>query len=285
VFAGLLTKVGIYAMIRTQTLLFPGGRLDDVLLAAGLATMLVGILGAVAQDDIKRLLSFTLVSHVGFLVFGIGLSSRAGWTATMYYAVHHITVQTALFLVAGLVERFGGTLSLTRLGGLARSAPVLAVLFFVPAMNLAGIPPMSGFLGKLGLIQAGVAADRPLAWALVVGSVLTSLLTLYALVKAWNKAFWQTPPVPLPALRVPRGMTASTAALVGASLALTAFAGPLYAYADRSAAALVARTPYVDAVLSVGERGQGESADAAGAGDEVVPAGDVVPGGGGGGAP
>ena len=285
VFAGLLTKVGIYAMIRTQTLLFPGGRLDDVLLAAGLATMLVGILGAVAQDDIKRLLSFTLVSHVGFLVFGIGLSSQAGWTATMYYAVHHITVQTALFLVAGLVERFGGTLSLTRLGGLARSAPVLAVLFFVPAMNLAGIPPMSGFLGKLGLIQAGVAADRPLAWALVVGSVLTSLLTLYALVKAWNKAFWQTPPVPLPALRVPRGMTASTAALVGASLALTAFAGPLYAYADRSAAALVARTPYVDAVLSVGERGQGESADAAGAGDEVVPAGDVVPGGGGGGAP
>ena len=277
VFAGLLTKVGIYAMIRTQTLLFPGGRLDDVLLAAGLATMLVGILGAVAQDDIKRLLSFTLVSHVGFLVFGIGLSSQAGWTATMYYAVHHITVQTALFLVAGLVERFGGTLSLTRLGGLARSAPVLAVLFFVPAMNLAGIPPMSGFLGKLGLIQAGVAADRPLAWALVVGSVVTSLLTLYALVKAWNKAFWQTPPVPLPALRVPRGMTASTAALVGASLALTAFAGPLYAYADRSAAALVARTPYIEAVLSTGDRGQGESANAAGAADAIVPTGDVAP--------
>src|SRR5699024_8678870 len=122
VFAGLLTKVGIYAIIRTQTLLFPDGRLDDVLLVAALLTMLVGILGAVAQDDIKRLLSFTLVSHIGYMVLGIALSSQTGLTATVFYVVHHITVQTTLFLVVGLMERIGGTTSLARLGGLAKIA-------------------------------------------------------------------------------------------------------------------------------------------------------------------
>lgn len=260
VFAGLLTKVGIYAMIRTQSLLFPGGAVDTVLMWAALATMLVGILGAVAQDDIKRLLSFTLVSHIGYMVFGIALSTHAGWTAAIYYVVHHITVQTALFLVTGLMERYGGTLSLSRLGGLARLSPVVAVLFFVPAMNLAGIPPLSGFLGKLGLLQAGVAIGTPLAWTLVVGSVVTSLLTLYALVKAWNKAFWQTPPEPLPAGHVPSGMIGATGALVTASLALTVFAGPLYAYTGRAAQALADRTPYIQAVLPDGDRGAGRSA-------------------------
>lgn len=256
VFAGLLTKVGVYAIIRTQTLLFPDGRLDDVLLWAALATMVVGILGAVAQDDIKRLLSFTLVSHIGFMVFGIALSTHLGWTAAIYYVVHHITVQTALFLVAGLIERWGGTTSLDRLGGLAKLAPVLAILFFVPAMNLAGIPPLSGFLGKVGLLQAGVAVGTPLALTLVVGSVLTSLLTLYALIKAWNKAFWQTPPAALPATHLPLGMLGPTAALVAFGLALTVFAGPLYAYAGRAATALQERSPYVEAVLpDVSQRG------------------------------
>lgn len=263
VFAGLLTKVGIYATIRTQTLLFPGGQVDDWLLALALATMVVGILGAVAQDDIKRLLSFTLVSHIGFMVFGIALAGPAGWTAAIYYVVHHITVQTALFLVVGLVERYGGTLSLTRLGGLARLAPALAILFFLPAMNLAGIPPLSGFLGKLGLLQAGVAAGTPLAWALVVGSVLTSLLTLYAMVKAWNKAFWQEAPEGLPRHPVPRAMVGATSALVAFSLVLTVAAGPLYAYAERAAVALEQRSPYITAVLPEGERGRGVSADVA----------------------
>lgn len=276
VFAGLLTKVGIYAMIRTQSLLFPGGAVDDWLMVLALLTMVVGILGAVAQDDIKRLLSFTLVSHIGFMVFGLALSSDAGWTASIYYVVHHITVQTALFLVAGLVERYGGTLSLSRLGGLARVAPVVAVLFFVPAMNLAGIPPMSGFLGKVGLLQAGVAAGTPLAWTLVVGSVLTSLLTLYALVKAWNKAFWQEPPAGMPTRRVPRAMVGATSALVAFSLLLTAAAGPLYAYAGRAAVALRERTPYIAAVLPEGSRGAGESADVA---DDEGTAGRLVTGG------
>jgi multicomponent Na+:H+ antiporter subunit D len=193
VFAGLLTKVGVYAILRTQSLLFPDRPLTDLLMWAALLTMLVGILGAVAQSDVKRMLSFTLVSHIGYMVFGIALATVGGFSGAMYYVIHHITIQTALFLVVGLIERRGGSTSLLKLGGLARLAPLLALLFFVPAMNLAGIPPMSGFLGKVGLIDAGIRVGSPTAFALVAASVVTSLLTLYAVAKAWNLAFWRTP--------------------------------------------------------------------------------------------
>lgn len=191
VFAGLLTKVGVYAIIRTQFVLFPDSPMGHLLMAAGLLTMIVGILGAVAQPGIKRMLSFTLVSHIGYMLFGIGLATEAGLSAAIFYITHHITVQTALFLISGLIERVGGSTVIDRLGGLAAGAPVLAILFFVPAMNLAGIPPFSGFVGKVGLIQAGVDVGGAMAWALIIGSVVTSLLTLYAIAKTWSYAFWR----------------------------------------------------------------------------------------------
>src|SRR5690625_6334061 len=100
--------------------------------------------------------------------------------ATIYYVAHHITVQSTLFLAAGLIEQRGGTTNLIRLGGLAKLAPLIAILFFVPAMNLAGIPPFSGFIGKVGLIEAGVEYSTPAGWILIGASVVTSLLTLYA---------------------------------------------------------------------------------------------------------
>ncbi len=261
VFAGLLTKVGVYAIIRTQTLLFPDGRADTLLMWVALATMLFGILGAVAQNDIKRLVSFTLVSHIGYMVFGIALSTEAGLTAAVFYVAHHITVQTTLFLVVGLMERRGGSTSLDRLGGLAKLAPGLAVMFFLPAMSLAGIPPLSGFLGKAGLLQAGVDAGTPLAWALVGGAVVTSLLTLYAVVKAWNKAFWQGAPAELPTTTLPRGMVGATAALVVIGLGITAVAGPMYGYTERAAQTLRDPDQYVSAVLPDRGRGTGESAE------------------------
>lgn len=108
VFAGLLTKVGVYAIIRAHSLLFPGGGLNTVLLVAALLTMIVGILGAIAQSDIKRLLSFTLVSHIGYMIFGIALSNELGMSGAIYYVAHHIIVQTTLFLVVGLIERQAG---------------------------------------------------------------------------------------------------------------------------------------------------------------------------------
>lgn len=198
VFAGLLTKVGVYALIRTETLLFPGGRVADTLMVFALLTMIVGILGAVAQSDIKRLLSFTLISHIGYMLFGVGLGTVAGLTGAIFYVVHHIVIQTTLFLAAGLVERRGGTTALDRLGGLAKLAPLLGILFFIPALNLAGIPPFSGFLGKLGLFQAGFDAGTPLAYTLIAGGAVTSLLTLYAVARVWNLAFWRSPHPDMP---------------------------------------------------------------------------------------
>ena len=329
VFAGLLTKVGVYAIIRTQTLLFPGGALDDVLLWAALATMLIGILGAVAQTDLRRILSFTLVSHIGYMVFGIALGTAAGLAGAIFYVAHHIAIQTTLFLVAGLIERQGRSTAVDRLGGLAGSAPVLAVLYFVPAMNLAGIPPLSGFIGKLGLLQAGVAVGSSGAYVLVAGGVLTSLLTLVAIARVWTRAFWrpatQSPsddtaaaaaaaagpdtaervpagtgaepepePEPEPAMAgagasgvrraarraawrrhadvataadtsdapegpagegrgLPRVMVLTTGAMVALTVALTGLAGPLYGMADRAAADLLERSPYIESVFGTGE--------------------------------
>ncbi|WP_306204975.1 Na+/H+ antiporter subunit D [Actinoplanes sp. RD1] len=252
VFAGLLTKVGVYAIIRTETLLFPGGRATSVLLVAALLTMLVGILGAVAQTDIKRLLSFTLVSHIGYLLFGVGLATQLGLASAIFYVVHHITVQTTLFLAAGLIERRGGSSALDKLGGLAKLSPVLAILFLIPALNLAGIPPFSGFLGKLGLIQAGVADGSVLAWLLVAGGVLTSLLTLYAVARVWNLAFWRTPHPDMPRTALPKLMVWPTVALVTLGAGLTVAAGPLFALGDQAAAELLERTGYVEAVFGGG---------------------------------
>ncbi|MFC7403533.1 Na+/H+ antiporter subunit D [Georgenia alba] len=274
VFAGLLTKVGVYAIIRTQVLLFPDGRLDGLLMVVALATMVIGIMGAVAQDDIKRLLSFTLVSHIGFMVWGVATATAAGLSAAIFYVVHHITVQTALFLVAGLVERRGGTTSLVRLGSLARLSPLLAVLFFVPAMNLAGIPPLTGFLGKAGLMEAAAASGGGLSYALIVGSIITSLLTLYAITKAWNMAFWQEAPEELPQTRTPRGMVGPAGALVALSLGLTVLAGSLYGYTDAAAENLRARTPYIFSVLPDGGRGTGVSPDVTQEGDRGTPEGE-----------
>jgi multicomponent Na+:H+ antiporter subunit D len=254
VFAGLLTKVGVYAIIRTETLLFPGGLASNLLLVVAGLTMLVGILGAIAQSDMKRLFSFTLVSHIGYMIFGVALSSVAGLAGAIFYVVHHITIQTTLFLVAGLVEARAGSTDLRRLGGLARVAPSLGVLFFVPAMNLAGIPPFSGFLGKLGLLQAGVAAGGPLPLALVAAGTVTSLLTLYAASRVWAVAFWRAPQLATaePPERLPALMVGATAALVTLGVTLTAVAGPLFAVTTDAANDLRARTPYVRAVLPGG---------------------------------
>ena len=274
VFAGLLTKVGVYAIIRAHSLLFPGGAMDRILLVAALLTMLVGIFGAIAQSDIKRLLSFTLVSHIGYMVFGISLSSALGMAGAIYYVAHHIVVQTTLFLVVGLIERQAGASTLQRLGGLAAASPLLALVFFVPALNLGGIPPFSGFIGKVALLEAGSQDGSVLAWTLVGGSVITSLLTLYVMARVWTKAFWRpradAPEGNLSAAspsallhdgedidyadrddvgRMPVGMLIPTGALIAVGLTLTVLAGPIFAYSERAADEVLDRGQYISAVL------------------------------------
>ncbi|HKP06463.1 MAG TPA: Na+/H+ antiporter subunit D, partial [Microbacterium sp.] len=191
VFAGLLTKVGVYAIIRTETELFLDNDVNQLLMWVALATMIVGVLGAVAQAELKRILSFTLVSHIGYMIFGLAIATPAAIGATIYYMVHHIVVQTTLFLAVGLVERDAGSTSILRVKGLMKAAPVIAVLYFIPAINLGGLPPFSGFIGKFALFDAAAQVGTPIMMVLMVGGILTSLLTLYALMRAWNLSFWR----------------------------------------------------------------------------------------------
>jgi multicomponent Na+:H+ antiporter subunit D len=243
-------------------------------LVAALLTMLIGILGAIAQSDIKRLLSFTLVSHIGYMVFGIALSSQLGMSGAIYYVAHHILVQTTLFLVVGLIERQAGASTLQRLGGLAAASPLLAFVFVVPALNLGGIPPFSGFIGKVALLEAGAQNGSGLAWMLVGGGVVTSLLTLYVVARVWTKAFWRTradapeghlsgsspsalidEPEDIQFVdrdrvgRMPVGMVAPTGALIMVGITMTVLAGPIFAYSERASSEVLDRSQYITAVV------------------------------------
>jgi len=272
VFAGLLTKVGVYAILRTQTLFFPENQFSMPLMVVAGFTMLVGILGALAQADIKRLLSFTLVSHIGYLLFGIAIGTPLAIAATIFYVVHHISVQTTMFLAAGLIDRVGGTTSLLRLGGLLKSSPLVAILFFLGALNLGGIPPFSGFLGKIALFQAGTIIGDPIIYALIAVGALTSLLTLYALARAWNLAFWRpkkeiegfTSPMSATLVEDPHDkgavlkktvsplMIGATTSMLVLTLGLSVFAGPLFSLTMRAAENISDPAFYIDAVFPNG---------------------------------
>jgi len=176
----------------------------------------------------------------------------AGLTGAILYLVHHIVVQATLFLVSGLVHEHAGTDSLARLGGVAHSAPLIAALFALPALSVSGVPPLSGFVAKLALLQAGIAAGRLPAYVLAAGAVLTSLLTLMAMARVWVRAFWGT------GTTGPGGSTGSrgtaltrstTAVMVGIGIGLAALAGPLSAVSHQAATDLIQRTPYQQAVL------------------------------------
>ena len=260
VFAGLLTKVGIYAIIRTQTLLFPpDSRPGTLLVVLAAATMVVGVLGAIAQDDVKRILSFDIVSQVGYMVLGLALFTVAGVAGAIFYIVQHIVVKTTLFLTAGLIEHTAGSGRLSRVGNLVRSAPGLAVLFLVPALSLAGIPPLAGFVGKLAIVDAGFRSQE---WVAVGVALGVSLLTLFLMVRIWTGVFWspvdvvpvgggadddedEPPDPPRPATR---RMLAPTAVLVLCGLGTAVAAGPLYDLSERAARDLLSPSEYVSLV-------------------------------------
>ena len=178
----------------------------------------------------------------------------AGLTGAVLYVVHHIPVKTALFLVGGLVEDSTGTGQLHRLGGLVRRAPIFAMLFAIPALSLAGMPPFSGFLAKLSVVQAGLAAEQ---WAVVAASLVASLLTIFSMSKIWAGVFWGDPDDPPPALADPEGpnlspprlMVWSTAAMVAVTLVVPIFGMAVFDLSERAAVDLLDRSAYVEAVL------------------------------------
>jgi multicomponent Na+:H+ antiporter subunit D len=251
VFAGLLTKVGVYALIRVFTLIFTRDIAFThtlILILAGL-TMVTGVLGAVAQNEFRRVLSFHIVSQIGYMIMGLGLFTPLGLAASVFYIAHHIIVKTNLFLVSGVVERLSGTFELKKLGGLYQTHPGLALLFLVPAMSLAGLPPLSGFFAKLGLIQAGL----PLEQYAIVGIALgVSLLTLFSMLKIWNEAFWKPLADNQPAADnrpTPIALFAPIVLLATLTLVIGFGAGPIFALALRAGEELMNPAGYIQAVL------------------------------------
>jgi multicomponent Na+:H+ antiporter subunit D len=251
VFAGLLTKVGVYCLIRVQTLLFPG-ELDGLVMVVGALTMFIGVVGAVSHSDMKRILSFHIISQIGYMVFGLGVGGPVAVAATIFYLIHHIPVKTSLFLVEGIIERDSGSSSLTSVSGLARRSPFLAVLFLVPALSLAGLPPLSGFLAKFAIVRAGLDEGRYLGVAV---AIVVSLLTLVSMVKIWVGAFWgDVEPVDrvgvVGLLRRQPLMALGTTIVVAASLAIALAAGPFYEFAAKAARQTLDVASYVSAVKS-----------------------------------
>jgi multicomponent Na+:H+ antiporter subunit D len=254
VFAGLLTKVGVYALVRAFTLVFTGDAAftHGLVLVAALLTMATGVLGAAAQSEFRRVLSFHIVSQIGYMVLGLGLYTPLALAGTVFYLLHHIVVKANLFLVAGIVKQLGGTLELASLGGLYRSRPGLAILFLVPALSLAGIPPLSGFWGKLVLVKAGLEAGHYAATAVALA---VSLLTLFSMTKLWNEAFWKEPPAPAAAVApVAWTLLGPVVALAGITVAVGLGAGPVFELASRAAAQLADPGHYLRAVLGDGAR-------------------------------
>ncbi|MEM6561484.1 MAG: proton-conducting transporter membrane subunit, partial [Planctomycetota bacterium] len=194
-FSGLLTKVGVYTLLRLFIQV-----LGDVPLIAELAlplilisavgTMFGGVLGAVSSTRIRKILAIHVISQVGYMVLGIGLATKVALAAVVLYVVQHMVVKCALFLCGGLVIGRTGTDDLGRLGGLLKRDVPLAVLFFIAAMSLVGLPPLSGFYGKFMLVTESFARSDWQGYVLGGFAIITGVLTLVSMVKIWNYAFW-----------------------------------------------------------------------------------------------
>jgi multicomponent Na+:H+ antiporter subunit D len=252
-FAGILTKVGIYSLLRVfvMTLRQPGHELAlQVLLVSSGFTMLLGVLGAYAQWEARRILSWHVISQVGYMVMGIGLASDpaiagVAIAATIFYMVHHIIVKASLFLAAGVAERVRGHGELKGAGGVLTLAPGAAGLFLVGALSLAGLPPFSGFLAKLVLVQAALRGHHI---AIVVVAIATSFLTLLSMTKIWSYVYLGAPNREGPATAW-RGPAAATAVLVTATIILGCAAQPVLRLTADAAQEITTGSRYIEAVL------------------------------------
>jgi multicomponent Na+:H+ antiporter subunit D len=260
VFSGLLTKVGVYALVRVFTLIFIQETHIThslILIIAGV-TMITGVLGAVAQYDIRRLLSFHIISQIGYLMMGLGLYTAYGLAATVYFTFHVSVAKTALFFVSGALQSRHGTFDLKKLGGGYHELPVLSLLFLVSALGLAGLPPLSGFFAKLGLVQAGLADGHYVIVGVALG---VSILTLFSMIKIWNEAFWKPRKTkeddshdkhhPADG-RAWNTMLTSIAMLAVLTLILGLGASSAFGLALRAGEQLMNPAMYIDAVLEVG---------------------------------
>jgi multicomponent Na+:H+ antiporter subunit D len=261
IFAGMLTKVGVYALVRVFTLLFVHdvAYTHTILLWIAGFTMLTGVLGAAAQNDVRKILSFHIISQIGYMIMGLALYTPLALLGAVFYIVHHIIVKANLFLVGGIARRLTGSFDLGRMGGLYRSAPLLSVLFLIPAFSLAGFPPLSGFWAKLVVVLAGAEVD---AWPIVAVALLVGLLTIYSMTKIWQAAFWTALPEGERMRERPSALLyAPVIGLAVLTLLIGFWSGPFLAVAEAAATELMDPSHYVRAVLgeaaAAGLRGGG----------------------------
>lgn len=193
VFAGLLTKVGVYALLRISLMLFAPQRdeLAEVIAWLAALTMLVGVFGALAQSDIRRILGYLVIAGIGTMMAGIAIASVTAVAGVLVYAVHSMIVMTALYLVAGIVARLIGTNDLREGGGIYAISPMVAAGFLVLAISVSGLPPTSGFWGKFILVKASLEVG---GWWLAGVILVSGLLTSIAIFRVWIYVFWRGGP-------------------------------------------------------------------------------------------
>lgn len=252
VFAGLLTKVGVYALYRFFSVIFIGDieYTHTIILWLGILTMLTGVLGAAAQFEFRRILSFHIISQIGYMLIAFAIFTPLAIIGGVFYIAHHIIVKTNLFLISGLTYQLAGTHELKAMGGFYRQRPWLALLFLIPALSLAGLPPLSGFFAKFIVIKAGVEAG---SWWAVGFGLLVGLLTLFSMIKIWAEVFWKRSPETDPPIdltgKLSAWMLSPVIMLAVITVAIGLYGEPLYQLAEVAANQLLNPQGYIDAVL------------------------------------
>ena len=188
-FAALLTKVGVYTVIRTFTLIFYH-RPDvthEVMIWMAVVTMILGGLGAVYHWEIKKILAYNVIVSVGFVLFGVAIASEQSLSGSLFYLMHDMLAKALIFITAGAIISIFGTDKLKEFSGLILFRPLLGWLFFIACLTLAGVPPLSGFVGKVIILKGAVEANEIV---MAVVGLFSSLLVLYSVIKIFIHSFW-----------------------------------------------------------------------------------------------
>lgn len=253
-FAGLITKVGIYSLMRFYTLVLyhDSGFWQPLILWVGGLSMVIGVVTATSQFEFRKVLSFHIISQVGYVVMGLGFFTVAGIAGAIFFLVHNMISKTNAFLIAGWVHQQKGTLNLKVLGGFYREHPWWAGLFFISAFSLAGLPPLSGFIGKFLLLKAGVESGF---YAISLVALFVGFLTLFSMVKIWMEVFWkpapETSPEPLKAVGGTRWMQGASTIMALIIIGLGVFASPVVEYCTQAAQILLEPERYINFVLNI----------------------------------
>lgn len=255
IFGGILSKVGIYALFRIYYTVFSGSDLGtfSLLLILACLTMLLGVLGAMSRGTVKGILSYHILSQVGYMVLALVLATPLAIAAGIFFILHNMVVKSSLILLGGIAEKKCQTGHLNRMGGVWRAAPALGFLFFIQALSLAGIPPLSGFWPKYFLFFEGMRLES--YWAVII-AVITSFFTLFSMVKIWNKGFLGTSVEEL--IPTPRVAYLGPSLLTALALLMGALAHVPFRLCDRAAQSLLDSQVYVATSLEVGTKGRGQ---------------------------